>query len=63
MIGDRASDVEAGQRAGCKSILVRTGYGHQFAQSVEAGPQPDFIAKDLQEAIELCLPDLSREHS
>lgn len=27
MIGDRASDLEAGFAAGCRSILVKTGYG------------------------------------
>ncbi len=27
MIGDKAADVEAGLRAGCRAILVRTGYG------------------------------------
>ncbi len=27
MIGDKAVDVEAGRAAGCRSILVRTGYG------------------------------------
>jgi D-glycero-D-manno-heptose 1,7-bisphosphate phosphatase len=27
MIGDRLSDLEAGARAGCRPLLVRTGYG------------------------------------
>jgi D-glycero-D-manno-heptose 1,7-bisphosphate phosphatase len=27
MIGDKLSDLEAGARAGCRPILVRTGYG------------------------------------
>jgi D-glycero-D-manno-heptose 1,7-bisphosphate phosphatase len=27
MIGDKAIDVECGLRAGCQTILVRTGYG------------------------------------
>jgi D-glycero-D-manno-heptose 1,7-bisphosphate phosphatase len=27
MIGDKESDLEAGTRAGCRTILVRTGYG------------------------------------
>lgn len=29
MIGDKASDVRAGQSAGCRSLLVETGYGRQ----------------------------------
>jgi D-glycero-D-manno-heptose 1,7-bisphosphate phosphatase len=27
MIGDKRADIEAGQAAGCRTILVRTGYG------------------------------------
>ncbi len=27
MIGDRVSDLEAGAAAGCRTVLVRTGYG------------------------------------
>ena len=29
MIGDKGSDIAAGNNAGCRSILVRTGYGEQ----------------------------------
>jgi D-glycero-D-manno-heptose 1,7-bisphosphate phosphatase len=29
MIGDKLADVEAGAAAGCRSILVRTGYGSE----------------------------------
>jgi D-glycero-D-manno-heptose 1,7-bisphosphate phosphatase len=29
MIGDKLVDVEAGHAAGCRSILVRTGYGRK----------------------------------
>ena len=48
MIGDTAKDVEAGQRAGAKGILVRTGYG----KDVELGPvTPDLIAPDLLAAV------------
>jgi D-glycero-D-manno-heptose 1,7-bisphosphate phosphatase len=39
MIGDKLVDVEAGAAAGCRSILVRTGYGseeeHRCRSSVE----------------------------
>ena len=28
MIGDRISDLEAGAAAGCRTVLVRTGYGN-----------------------------------
>jgi D-glycero-D-manno-heptose 1,7-bisphosphate phosphatase len=28
MIGDRVSDLQAGSAVGCRTVLVRTGYGH-----------------------------------
>jgi D-glycero-D-manno-heptose 1,7-bisphosphate phosphatase len=31
MIGDKPADIEAGERAGCQSILVLTGYGETAA--------------------------------
>ena len=31
MVGDTRGDIEAGKEAGCRSILVRTGYGAQTA--------------------------------
>jgi D-glycero-D-manno-heptose 1,7-bisphosphate phosphatase len=31
MVGDKLADIEAGQRAGCKSLLVLTGYGEATA--------------------------------
>jgi len=48
MIGDMPKDVEAGQRAGAKGILVRTGYGG----NVELGSAiPDYIATDILAAV------------
>jgi len=32
MVGDKRADIEAGLRAGCTPILVRTGYGEETAQ-------------------------------
>jgi D-glycero-D-manno-heptose 1,7-bisphosphate phosphatase len=43
MIGDRESDVEAGQRAGCKSILVGS-------HPQNLGVNPDHQCSDLREA-------------
>lgn len=45
MIGDRASDLEAGQRAGVPAILVRTGEG----ATVEAA-NAVYVAKDFASA-------------
>ena len=50
MIGDRGGDVEAGRRAGVRSILVRTGEGMN-ADRVGAV----FVAADLEEAVEFIL--------
>ena len=35
MIGDKQTDIEAGQRAGCLSILVLTGYGETASLNPE----------------------------
>jgi D-glycero-D-manno-heptose 1,7-bisphosphate phosphatase len=45
MIGDKSADVECGQRAGVKTILVLTGYG------AEQDCDPDYRALDVAEAI------------
>lgn len=51
MIGDKGSDIEAGQRAGCKSILVKTGYGEQTLKEVRTGScEPDYVADSITEA-------------
>lgn len=36
IIGDKLADIEAGERAGCQSILVLTGYGEATASRPEA---------------------------
>lgn len=46
MIGDKASDLEAGRRAGCRTVLVRTGYGRETDAS-----KADLVAEDLPEAV------------
>lgn len=53
MIGDREIDVELGQRAGCRTILVSTGYGAQVAAEKKA--EPDCRAVNLAEAVEWIL--------
>lgn len=44
MIGDKKSDLEAGKKAGLKSILVLTGYGKNVEDDVK---EEYLIAKDL----------------
>lgn len=52
MIGDKRSDIEAGNNAGCRSILVRTGYGEQEGQGL---PPATVIVDSLAAAVELVL--------
>lgn len=51
MIGDKATDVEAGHNAGCKGILLKTGYGEQVLKGeYQSIPNADYIAKDILDA-------------
>jgi D-glycero-D-manno-heptose 1,7-bisphosphate phosphatase len=60
MIGDKPSDVAAGQAAGVSTVLVLTGYGrgeweyrrHEWRQ------KPDHVAEDLLDAVEWALARL-----
>jgi len=51
MIGDTYNDLAAGHAAGCRTILVRTGYGTKTERQLDGRSfQPDYIASDLLEA-------------
>jgi D-glycero-D-manno-heptose 1,7-bisphosphate phosphatase len=52
MVGDKASDIECGRRAGTHAILVETGYG--LLQQCK----PDFRAAGVREAAEWILRNL-----
>lgn len=45
MVGDRWTDIEAGCRAGCRAVLVGTGYGEPRGHG-----QPDEVVASLGEA-------------
>lgn len=47
MIGDKPCDAEAGRAAGCRTVLVRTGHGHELPTDVGA-------VADITHAIQLC---------
>lgn len=51
MIGDRIGDLEAGRRAGTRSILVRTGYGEEELKMAGHNLPADHIAKDFPAAV------------
>jgi phosphoglycolate phosphatase-like HAD superfamily hydrolase len=56
IIGDRATDIEAGQKAGCKAVLIN-------AAPLEAKRcRPDFQAASLSEAAEWILSVQRQAH-
>jgi rfaE bifunctional protein nucleotidyltransferase chain/domain len=54
LIGDKTADIKAGENAGCKTILVKTGHGGKDKQ-LEV--KPDCFAKDLVNAADFILKD------
>jgi len=51
MVGDKADDIEAGKRAGCLTILVRSGQGKgSEAALAGTGTGPDYEVDDLAAA-------------
>jgi D-glycero-D-manno-heptose 1,7-bisphosphate phosphatase len=52
MIGDKLSDLEAGWNAGCRSILVLTGYGREVRDRMEESElgRVSHVAEDLGDA-------------
>lgn len=50
MIGDSTRDVLAGERAGLRTILVKTGYA---GKDGKYKIQPDFFVKNLSKAVEI----------
>jgi D-glycero-D-manno-heptose 1,7-bisphosphate phosphatase len=53
MIGDKLSDLQAGAKAGCKTVLVLTGYGEETRRSLPAdGLNLVGIAANLKEAVD-----------
>jgi len=67
MIGDRPSDIAAGQRAGCRTILVETGM--HAAPRIESldGPAPpatpDHAVPDLAAAVDIVLGTPAKERA
>jgi D-glycero-D-manno-heptose 1,7-bisphosphate phosphatase len=60
LVGDKISDLEAGLAAGCRTILVGTGYGRaqsRFLSRLDL--RRVALAKDIGVAVDLSLPILS----
>lgn len=50
MIGDMTTDVEAGARAGCRTILLRSGFGGSDKRS---SASPDYVVDNLSAAADI----------
>lgn len=50
VVGDKIIDVEFGQNAGGKGVLVRTGHGSEVILEEES-TVPDYVCDNLQEAV------------
>ncbi len=50
MVGDRASDILAGQNMGIKTILLESGYG---SRRLERDVTPDYIVQDLRDVVRI----------
>ena len=59
LIGDRITDIIAGKKAGCSTVLVHTGMHTapliETAEPIDASVQPDFECDDLPHAVEWIL--------
>ena len=51
-IGDGITDVKAGEKAGCSTILVNSRKCYLCDELSRQGVEPDYIAKDLPEAVQ-----------
>lgn len=58
MVGDKDIDVQCGRTAGCRTILVRTGYG-----SLHLHSNPDFIADHVGQAVDFILETSNTCHT
>ena len=60
VIGDKAIDIELARNAGCKGILVKTGYGSKVIDGTyDRFIKPDYIAQDINDAVNWILQDLN----
>ena len=56
MVGDKWTDIEAGRKAGCKTIMVRTGQGVQEFAARE-NRSADYYAADILESTRIIIDE------
>ena len=61
LVGDRWSDMECAVNAGCRPILVLTGYGRGDLQYIgpQRSVQPEFVGENLLQAVQWIIDELS----
>jgi D-glycero-D-manno-heptose 1,7-bisphosphate phosphatase len=59
LVGDKLTDIQAGNLAGCKTVLVKTGYGAEESEIKQEQIKPDRIALDLVDLIDWILTQSS----
>jgi len=58
MVGDKVSDLDAGLRAGCRTVLVLTGYGEVARETfANSSFRADYVSQDLRDAIQWVLAE------
>lgn len=64
MIGDKATDVEVGQRVGARTVLLRSGFGEQVLDGTyQWTVKADHVADTLVDAIDWVLADIGAASS
>ncbi|BDQ01773.1 HAD family hydrolase [Ignavibacterium sp.] len=62
LIGDNVADIESAFNAGCKAILVKTGYGLESINVLQKQNKfPSFVAENLMDAANFIIKDISGE--
>ena len=63
VVGDKWSDIELGQRAGARSVLVRTGFAADDAGNARPPhvKDPDFVADTINHAADWIVEDVKRQ--
>ncbi len=64
MVGDKATDVDIAHNAGCRGVLVQTGFGDRVLEGeYQHHTRPDYVAPDLPAAVGWILNTLNSENS
>jgi D-glycero-D-manno-heptose 1,7-bisphosphate phosphatase len=59
MVGDKATDIDLAHNAGCRGVLVQTGFGMEVLEGkYQHQTKPDYIARDLSQAVDWILRNI-----